>query len=167
MTPENNTQYPCPDLIDSIDHGLKKMGKDPMHITPRDLAAVDQLHTGGAPATLSLMQQAELGKGAAVLDAGCGIGGSSRLLAQNFGLAVQGIDLSTDFIDAAEILTRRCGLDKEDSIGFRQGSLLDLPYEDNFFQAVLCQHVLLNIPDKEKALAEFSRCWRPKDADPA
>lgn len=161
MTPDNNSQYTSPDLIDSIDHGLKKLGKDPMHITPRDLSAVDQLHTGGAPATLSLVQRAELGKGAAVLDAGCGIGGSSRLLAQNFGLAVQGIDLSNNFIGAAEILTRRCGLDKDFSIGFQQGSLLDLPYEDNFFQAALCQHVLLNIPDKKRVVAEISRVLAP------
>nr|WP_320190384.1 class I SAM-dependent methyltransferase [uncultured Desulfobacter sp.] len=154
--------YTCPELGAKIRQGLVKAGKNPEQISLRDLAPVDQLHTGAAPATIELMKQAGLEKGMTLLDAGCGIGGTSRLLAQNFGLVVHGIDLSKDFIDTAHMLNRWCGFEEDGTINLKQGSLLALPYPDNFFDAVLCQHVLLNIEDKAKAFAEFSRVLAPR-----
>lgn len=154
--------YTCPELGSKIRQGLEKAGKNPEQITLRDLAPVDQLHTGAAPATIELVGQAGLEKGMTILDAGCGIGGTSRLLAQNFGLVVHGIDLSKDFIKTAHLLNRWCGFEEDGTINLKQGSLLALPYPDNFFDAVLCQHVLLNIEDKPKAFAEFSRVLAPR-----
>ena len=151
------THYTRPELGKKIRQALEKAGKNPKQIHLRDLAPVDQLHTGGAPATLELMQHAGLDKGMTILDAGCGIGGTSRLLAQNFDLVVHGIDLSKDFIETASMLNQWCGFAKDGTINLKQGSLLALPYPDHFFDAVLCQHVLLNIKDKPKAFAEFSR----------
>ena len=151
------THYTRPELGKKIRQALEKAGKIPEQIRLRDLAPVDQLHTGGAPATLELMQHAGLDKGMIILDAGCGIGGTSRLLAQNFNLVVHGIDLSKDFIETASMLNQWCGFAKDGTINLKQGSLLALPYPDHFFDAVLCQHVLLNIKDKPKAFAEFSR----------
>lgn len=156
------THYTCPALEIKIRKGLEKAGKNPEQINLRDLAPVDQLHTGAAPATLELMEQAGLDKGMTVLDAGCGIGGTSRLLAQHFDLVVHGIDLSKEFIETAAVLNQWCGFTKDGSINFKQGSLLNLPYPDNFFDAVLCQHVLLNIKDKPKVFAEFSRVLTPR-----
>ncbi|MCG8688075.1 MAG: class I SAM-dependent methyltransferase [Desulfobacterales bacterium] len=149
--------YACPDLVEKIRAGLEKTGKTPEKISPKELGAVDQLHTGGAAATLSIGERAGLKRGAAVLDAGCGIGGTSRVLAGHFGLAVSGIDLSYDFIDTAKILTQWCGMDQTCDISFRQGSVLELPYETNSFDAIFCQHILLNIKEKTIALSEFSR----------
>jgi len=151
------THYACPDLEAKIRRGLENAGKTPEQICPGDLAPVDQLHTGAAPATLALVAQAGLDKGMTILDAGCGIGGTSRLLAQHFGLAVHGIDLSRDYVDTARVLDQWCGFAKTGAIHYKQGSLLALPYPDGFFDAVLCQHVLPNIQDKPKAFAEFSR----------
>ncbi|MCG8551054.1 MAG: class I SAM-dependent methyltransferase [Desulfobacterales bacterium] len=154
--------YTCPALGSKIRQGLERAGKNPEQITLRDLAPVDQLHTGAAPATIELVEQAGLEKGMAILDAGCGIGGTSRLLAQNFGLVVHGIDLSKDFIETAQMLNRWCGLEADGTINLKKGSLLALPYPDSFFDAVICQHVLLNIQDKPKAFAEFSRVLAPR-----
>lgn len=156
------THYTCPALGAKIRRGLEKAGKIPEQISLQDLAPVDQLHTGAAPATIELIEQAGLDKGMTILDAGCGIGGTSRLLAQKFGLVVHGIDLSEDFIETARVLNQWCGFAKDGTINFKQGSLLALPYPDNFFDAVLCQHVLLNIKDKLKAFAEFSRVLAPR-----
>ena len=156
------THYTCPELGVKIRQGLEKAGKTVEQISLRDLAPVDQLHTGGAPATLKLVEQAGLDKGMTILDAGCGIGGTSRLLAQNFDLIVHGIDLSEDFIETANVLNGWCGFAKNDTINLKQGSLLALPYPDYFFDAVLCQHVLLNIKDKPKAFAEFSSVLAPR-----
>jgi ubiquinone/menaquinone biosynthesis C-methylase UbiE len=156
------THYTCPELGVKIHQGLEKAGKNPEQIRLRDLAPVDQLHTGGAPATHELMEHAGLDKGMTILDAGCGIGGTSRLLAQNCDLIVHGIDLSEDFIETATMLNQWCGFTKDGTINFKQGSVLALPYPDHFFDAVLCQHVLLNIKNKPKAFAEFSRVLAPQ-----
>ncbi|MCG8637226.1 MAG: class I SAM-dependent methyltransferase [Desulfobacterales bacterium] len=155
------SHYACPDLAKKIRAGIERSGKNVEDLSVRDLGPVDQLHTGGGPATLSLMEKAGLHQGAEILDAGCGIGGSSRLIAEHFKLNVTGIDLAPDFVDTAGTLTRWCGLDRKRNINFRQGSVLDLPCEDLFFDAVLCQHILMNIRDKATALAEFYRVLKP------
>ncbi len=153
--------YACPELAAAIRAGLEKLGKSTDKLTTRDLGSLDQLHTGGGPATISIGKRASLAKGSVLLDAGCGIGGSSRVLAEKFGLQVVGIDLAQDFIDTARTLTQWCGLDKTAAIRFHQGSVTDLPFENNGFDAVLCQHILVNIQDKAKALAEFYRVLKP------
>ncbi len=153
--------YACPELALAIRAGLEKMGKDTDRLTTRDLGSVDQLHTGGGPATMAIGKDAGLAEGSLVLDAGCGIGGSSRVLAEKFKLQVVGIDLAPDFIDTARILTQWCGLDTPGTIRFQQGSVLDLPFDPRHFDAVLCQHILVNIEDKARALAEFNRVLKP------
>lgn len=151
--------YQTQNLARKIQEALEQAGKNILSLAPRDLAAVDQLHTGGAPATLSLMGKAGLAKEARVLDVGCGLGGSSRLLAKTFGFRVTAIDLAPAFIETAELLTRWCRLDP--SIDYHQGSVLDLPFEDHAFDGILCQHILMNIPDKKTALTEFFRVLKP------
>jgi len=156
--------YACPELASAIQAGLEKLGKRPEELTTRDLAPVDQLHTGGAPATLAIGKQAGLARNSVLLDAGCGIGGSARLLAEKFGLQVVGIDLAPDFIETARTLTRWCGMNKANqntTIRFQQGSVLDLPFGNHCFDAVLCQHILMNIEDKARALEEFYRVLKP------
>ncbi|HCY86562.1 MAG TPA: class I SAM-dependent methyltransferase [Desulfobacteraceae bacterium] len=154
--------YACPDLAQKIRAAFELSGKTIRDISIRDLGPVDQLHTGGAPATLALMKKANLPENSRVLDAGCGIGGSSRLLADTFGFTVTGIDLVTDFVETARTLSEWAvpHLDTGSDISFDQGSVTDLPYEDNTFDAVLCQHILMNIPDKAAGLKEFSRVLR-------
>ena len=157
------THYASPDLTQRIRAGLDTLGKRPETIIPRDLAAVDQLHTGGARSTIALMktwqEKAFVPQRPVILDAGCGNGGSSRLLAAQFNCRVTGIDLSPDFIRTARTLTQWCRL--EEKIRFEQGSVLDLPFEERCFDAVLCQHILLNIEDKPRALAQLYRVLRP------
>lgn len=151
--------YAANDLIRKIDDALTRAGKDPEKTGLRDLAPVDQLHTGGAPATLTFLEKTDLPDSARILDAGCGLGGSTRLLAKQKDWQARGIDLSPSFIEAAGILTRRTGL--ENRARFRTGSILDLPWEDASFDAVLCQHILMNIDDKTQAIREFFRVLRP------
>ena len=45
-----------------------------------------------------------------VLDIGSGLGGPARFLAATRGLRVVGIDLTPEYVDVANELTRRCGL---------------------------------------------------------
>jgi SAM-dependent methyltransferase len=151
--------YHSSNLSRRIQDALEKSGKNTGSLALKDLAAVDQLHTGGAPATIALLKKTNLADKPRILDAGCGIGGSSRLLAKSYQCRVTGIDLSSSFIETARDLTRWCRLDP--GINFEQGSVLDMPFETNTFDAILCQHILMNIQDKKTALKEFYRVLKP------
>ena len=63
-----------------------------------------------------------------MIDIGSGIGGPARYLAATYGCRVSGVDLTAEFVATAMDLTRRVGL--ADRVDFRQGSALDLPFED-------------------------------------
>jgi len=71
-------------LGDIILTALKAAGKDIEHLTPDDLAPVDEFHSGGRNATVRLTELAQIKDGERVLDVGCGIGGPSRYLASHW-----------------------------------------------------------------------------------
>jgi len=151
--------YGSDDLAQKIESALLKAGKDLNSLEIKDLFPVDQLHTGGIKASADLFKKTGLKAGEHVLDAGCGIGGASRLLAKDFNCLVTGLDLSDRFICCAEFLTSCTKLN--DRAKFKQGSVIDLPFEENSFDAVLCQHLLMNIENKAIAVKEFHRVLKP------
>src|SRR5215212_4036797 len=71
-----------------------------------------------------------------ILDAGCGEGYLSRLLAES-GARVTGVDLCVDLIEAARALADR-GL----PITHDVGTVESLPYRDNSFDLVVANHLL-------------------------
>jgi ubiquinone/menaquinone biosynthesis C-methylase UbiE len=92
-----------------------------------------------------------------VLDLGCGSGRGVTLLA---GLAVdyEGLDQSVALIEQAK-------RDHQDQlVSFRVGSMLDLPYEDRSFEAVLAIASLHHVPSARyrlQALREARRVTKP------
>lgn len=159
MESQVKDHYNSDNLTENIKNALIRAGKDLSSLDPKDISIIDQLHVGGAPASIKLLKKAGLGADEFVLDAGCGIGGSSRLMAQLFNCRVTGVDLAQKFIEAAGFLTQCTGLDSK--TGFKQGSILELDFADDTFDAVLCQHVLMNIEDKRAAVKEFFRVLKP------
>lgn len=155
MEAQVKAHYNSNNLQVKISDALEKAGKNLNQLIPKDLVPIDQLHTGGPQATINLLGKADLKPGSKILDAGCGLGGSSRLLAKKFDHFVTGIDLANQFVDTAKFLTNSTGL--SDQVSFRQGSILEMPFASNSFDAVLCQHILMNIEDKEKVFKEFFR----------
>ncbi|MCK5162064.1 MAG: class I SAM-dependent methyltransferase [Desulfobacula sp.] len=155
MESEIKSHYNSDNLTQNIETALIKAGKDLSNLELKDLSPIDQLHTGGARATIELFKNVSLPPDALVLDAGCGIGGSARLLAKQLNCKVIGVDLADMFIEAAIFLTKCTKL--ENKAAFQQDSVLELPFEDNTFDAVLCQHLLMNIKDKSTAVKEFFR----------
>jgi cyclopropane fatty-acyl-phospholipid synthase-like methyltransferase len=71
---------------------------------------VDEFHIGGRAASEAVLARMALGKDQHVLDIGCGIGGTTRYMAQAFGCRVSGIDLTPEFIDAARVMSAHTGL---------------------------------------------------------
>ena len=134
-------------------------GKDIDKLAPSDLSGADEFHLGWRPATVELARDLGLAPGMHVLDVGAGIGGPARYFAEAHGCRVTGIDLTPEFVEVANAITRRCGLD--DRVVFRQGSALSLPFADGAFDAATMIHVGMNIPDKAAVFREVRRVLKP------
>ena len=142
-------------LIEAIDMGLRAAGIDPEKAGIEDLAPVDEFHTAGRIATLKAFEIMPLETGQHVLDAGCGIGGTSRYLAGEHGCTVQGLDLTPAYIDVAKVLSERVGLG--DRCDFQVASVLDMPFADETFDAAVTFHVAMNIENRATFYGECRR----------
>ncbi len=151
--------YTRSSLGDTILSALREAGKDLEHLTPDDLAPVDEFHSGQRNATVRLAQLAGVSGAEDVLDVGCGIGGPSRFLAKAFGCRVTGLDLTAEFVEVANMLARRTGL--AGKVTYRQGDALDLPFPDASFDLVWSQNAAMNIADRDRLYAEMRRVLRP------
>jgi ubiquinone/menaquinone biosynthesis C-methylase UbiE len=146
-------------LGDVILAALTAAGKDIEHLTPDDLAPVDEFHSGGRNATVRLAQLAQLNGSERVLDVACGIGGPSRYLASRFGCVVTGLDLTAEFVALAGMLAQRTRL--SDKVTYRQGDALDMPFADASFDLVWSQNAAMNIADRDRLYAEMRRVLTP------
>lgn len=90
-----------------------------------------------------------------VLDVGCGIGGSARLLARRFSADVTGVTLSPAQADRARSLSE--GL----SCRFEVADALQLPFEDGGFDLVWACESGEHMPDKEAFVRELARVLAP------
>ena len=98
----------------------------------------------------------KLPKGSRVLDIGCGIGGSSRILAKYYGFNVTGITISPAQVKRAKELTPS-GL----NCNFQVMDALDLKFEDGSFDAVWSVEAGAHMNDKKKFADEMLRTLRP------
>ena len=76
------TQYSTGASRQAIEQALVAAGKDLGHLRPADLALLEDFHTMGRIATAQLAGLAEITPGDEVLDAGSGIGGTARYVAE-------------------------------------------------------------------------------------
>lgn len=147
--------YGSDDLGTKIFEALSRAGKVLDNLELKDLSIIDQLHTGGHLATLELAQRVGISNGKRILDAGCGIGGSSRLLARTFQCEVTGIDLTPSFIDVAKELAKSTKTTA--GLSFICGDITNTDLADNTFDVIWCQHTLMNIKHKFAVFTEFKR----------
>lgn len=151
--------YSASGLADRILDALRTSGIDVAKLRTSDLALVDEFHVGGRPATEHALSRIRLHPGQHVLDIGSGVGGAARYVAETFGCRVTGIDLTPDFVEAADTLTRMVGL--SESVGFRTASALAMPFEDRTFDAAITLHVAMNISDRPGLYREAARVLKP------
>jgi ubiquinone/menaquinone biosynthesis C-methylase UbiE len=93
-------------------------------------------------------------EGQTVLDAGCGVGYGSLLLARAGATRVVGCDISPEAVAQAR---DACG----ERVEFVVGDLRDLPFEADSFEAVVCFEAIEHIGEHDAALDEFARVLRP------
>jgi ubiquinone/menaquinone biosynthesis C-methylase UbiE len=151
--------YHATGLTDRLKIALAVFGPEDQQLTPQQLGALDQFHTRGLAATAELAKLAGITADMAVLDVGSGVGGPARFLAATYGCRVTGIDLSEPFVDAARYLTRRTG--QSEQVSFHAASALDLPFDGSRFDAVLLQHVAMNIAERARLYREIRRVLKP------
>ena len=147
-------QYHSPGLYEEITRRLAEQDLGLGNVSRSDIAGVDEFHVRGAEVTRELASQIRLDN-LRVLDVGCGLGGPSRMLADEYGCQVTGLDLSEEYIRTATRLSELVGL--QDKTTFIQGNALELPFENGSFDVVWTQHVQMNIRHKLKFYSEIER----------
>ncbi|HEY9838115.1 MAG TPA: methyltransferase domain-containing protein, partial [Vampirovibrionales bacterium] len=98
----------------------------------------------------------QLPPGTTVLDVGCGIGGSSRLLAKDYGFSVTGITISPGQVKRAQELTPP-DLDAK----FALDDALALSFPDRSFDVVWSIEAGPHMPDKAQFAQELLRVLKP------
>ncbi len=98
----------------------------------------------------------QLPPGTTVLDVGCGIGGSSRILARDYGFDVTGVTISPQQVERARELT------PEDlNAKFAVNDAMNLSFPDASFDVVWSIETGPHIPDKAKFAKELLRVVKP------
>lgn len=98
----------------------------------------------------------KLPPGTTVLDVGCGIGGSSRILGKDYGFAVTGITISPQQVQRAQELTAA-----ELDVQFLVDDAMALSFPDASFDVVWSIEAGPHMPDKAIFARELMRVLKP------
>lgn len=139
----------------NIEQALIAAGKDLDHLQTADLGLVEDFHTMGRYATSQLLDLLEITSASEVLDAGSGIGGTARSVADRFGSRVTAVDLTHEYCDTNRWLNELVALSERISV--RQSDVTKLPFADATFHIAISQHVQMNVADKACLYSEARR----------
>ena len=92
-----------------------------------------------------------------MLDAGSGVGGTARYVADHYGCQVTAVDLTDEYCETNRWLNRLVGLDERISV--RQADVTELPFPDGTFDVAISQHVQMNVADKARCTPKRAGCW--------
>ncbi len=150
--------YDGPDLIARVFDALRSEGRVG-GLQPDDLAALDEFHPLGRPATLALAELVGLQPGQWVLDVGAGIGGPARTLARRYSAHVTTVDPTERFFALNRILCNRTALTEQ--ITVIKGDARRLPLPDDTFDVAWTQALWQGIEDKPLVAEQILRVLRP------
>ncbi|QUR68691.1 class I SAM-dependent methyltransferase [Mycobacterium spongiae] len=131
----------------------------------RDVVALllgDSYHPGGAALTRELARRLGLrsaGERRRVADIASGIGATATLLASEYHVTVDGVDISEVNVNRARIAVAESGLSQH--VRFHHGDAEELPLPNNTFDALVCECALCTFPDKDAAARQLARILRP------
>jgi ubiquinone/menaquinone biosynthesis C-methylase UbiE len=116
-------------------------------------------HLGGFEATNELLSLCHIEDAREVLDIGCGIGVGPAYIAKKHPCRVVGVDLSKTMIEWAGRRARQEGV--ADRVELRTADVLELPFQADRFDVVMCESVLAFVEDKQRAIGECVRVTKP------
>ena len=155
MNDTTQNQYSTGLSRNNIERALIAAGKDLDHLAPADLALLEDFHTMGRFATSQLVDLAQITSASRVLDAGSGVGGTARYVADRYGCTVTAVDLTDEYCQTSRWLNQLVGLDNQISV--RQADVTELPFADGTFDVVISQHVQMNVADKARLYRQAQR----------
>ncbi len=116
-------------------------------------------HLGGLGATEELIRLCHIGANSYVLDVGCGAGATPVFLARKIGCRVIGVDISEEMVKRSKERAKRERVTERTE--FRTADALELPFEDDVFDAVITESVTAFPADKQRAVNEYARVTKP------
>lgn len=119
----------------------------------------ESFHPGGIKLTNKLADKLELHKKSKVLDIASGVGTSSIEIAKKFDAHITGIDLSTENIEISKIKANKLGLGNKTI--FQVANAEELPFPDDYFDAIISECSFCIFPDKDKVTSEMYRVLKP------
>jgi SAM-dependent methyltransferase len=108
-----------------------------------------------AECQLRYLLAASLAAGRDVLDAGCGSGWGTALLAEAGATSVVGLDVDEQALEGARRRTAEAGVE------LQSGDLAALPFDDASFDLVVCFETIEHLARPDAALEELRRVLRP------
>lgn len=119
----------------------------------------DAYHPGGRRLTRRLADHLHLQPNGRVVDVASGPGATAQLLALEYGVEVDGVDLAESIVHQARRRVDDAGL--SDRVRFHVGEAEHLPLHDGSADAAISECAFCTFPDKPSAAAEFARVLRP------
>ncbi len=121
---------------------------------------LSSLHRVCSPAGRRILLQAGLKAGMHVADFGCGIGATTRMLAEIVGPSghVTGIDINASQLEQACVLCKQAALP---NTTFVESSATDTGLPHNSFDLVYCRFLLLHLTDPAAGLREMLALLKP------
>jgi len=113
------------------------------------------VNSGGHNINERFSSLVQIGDESKVLDVGCGIGGNSAFIAQQFGCDVTGIDLSMNLIENA----RRNF--QHEKLHFHVADARKVEFPRSLFDVIISRDTLFYAEDKHKILQDFHKWLKP------
>lgn len=114
-------------------------------------------HPGGPVLSARVGQKIGAHDGDLILDVGCGVGTTSRLLSEHFGCRVVGMDVSS--ANAGDALRQS---KENDRVSFLAGDGQGIPVADEAFDGAVLECVLSTFHDKRDAARELARVLKAR-----
>lgn len=119
----------------------------------------DSFHPGGPELSRKLVRCLNLPAGSKTLDIACGLGGTTRFMAE-LGLHATGLDFSEVNITRAAETTKQADA-VDGSAVFQQGSADALSFDDDSLDAVTCECAVSTFEKQQQVAAEVFRVLKP------
>jgi ubiquinone/menaquinone biosynthesis C-methylase UbiE len=116
-------------------------------------------HVGGWKSTHEIAEMMSLQPGMELLYVGSGSGVAAIKIAKKFDCYVVGVDLLEEMVAVAQEWAERKGAGNR--VEFRVADAMELPFESDRFDALLCESVNTFIPDLKRAGNEYVRVVKP------
>ncbi len=137
-------QAPTPEQFDAKQYARSEIAKY------EAIYGRNFISPGGARMSAEFLARLGLVHGMRVLDIGCGVGGCAFQMAHDYGVTVDGIDISRNMIEIGRERCAEAGLD--DRVRLLHGDVLEMKPGARY-DAVHSRDVFLHIHDKERLFA--------------